>query len=781
MLKTAKDAGADNFTPSVPQYFSWINNTNEGSTEEHTLINLEFFRYLKDTYGMEIKIYAWDAGNFDGASEGYGNVNGNKFRGQYPEEYTNVVKKAAEAGIRMGLWGSPDGFGDDEETEKERFEFFVHLCRDHNFALFKLDGVCGHLREEKAGLFAEMLKECRKYSPDLIVLNHRLDLFEAEKYVTTYLWNGNETYVDVSIGNSNTCMHHRGFMFTRGHTDNLERLTEDHGVCISSYIDYFEDELIYQAFNRSLILAPETYGNPWFMRDNELPEFARIYNLHKRNADILVNGMLLPESYGANACSRGSNTKRFISTGNNSWETKTIQLKIGEETGIRTDEKVEVNIHHPVEKHLGVFSSGDTVEIQLMPFRATLIEIAAPEEAEPMLINAEYRIINESSDGTPGQIRLLECDGSDILLRKHGNESFFMKGEQVHIKEKAPLKLGTLDKITENPENGEFLYETAMFHISNDCLEKRSIDRSGATEIPQVKKARDAFFNQKLYSLRGLEAANMFDGRADTFFDSQSRTYGDSNLRIEGGCLRVDFGKEIDCDRVEIEFFAADTPTREVDIQAVPVHAEYSSDLKEWKASGNVLLTEKEAYTAEIIRHTVHTTYMLNGKKMISAYSIDDKIRYLRIAHPVDRIFAVRLIKDNAEIKPDCPVANNMQAHYRYKKTRCVMTGEFIIPEDTALPRLAVAVEGEHGSEGVYCVAESNGEFTGFTDRAPGYKANHWEHRVIDSDKNNTFYMDIPEEWQGRKIKIHAVFSDSRKAHSCRCDVYTIPSHNTDR
>ena len=182
MLKTAKDAGADNFTPSVPQYFSWINNTNEGSTEEHTLINLEFFRYLKDTYGMEIKIYAWDAGNFDGASEGYGNVNGNKFRGQYPEEYNNVVKKAAEAGIRMGLWGSPDGFGDDEETEKERFEFFVHLCRDHNFALFKLDGVCGTLRPEKADVFARMLKECREYNPDLIVLNHRLDFYEAEKH-----------------------------------------------------------------------------------------------------------------------------------------------------------------------------------------------------------------------------------------------------------------------------------------------------------------------------------------------------------------------------------------------------------------------------------------------------------------------------------------------------------------------------------------------------------------------------------------------------------------------
>ncbi len=32
--------GADETTPSLAQYFSWINNTNEGATEKQTLINL---------------------------------------------------------------------------------------------------------------------------------------------------------------------------------------------------------------------------------------------------------------------------------------------------------------------------------------------------------------------------------------------------------------------------------------------------------------------------------------------------------------------------------------------------------------------------------------------------------------------------------------------------------------------------------------------------------------------------------------------------------------------
>lgn len=777
MIKTAKDAGADNLTPSVPQYFSWINNTNEGSTEEHTLVNLDFFRYLKDTYGMEIKIYAWDAGNFDGASEGYGNLKSEKFISQYPDEYNKVVEKAKKIGIRMGLWGSPDGYGDDEQTEKERFDFFVHLCRDHNFALFKLDGVCGHLRPEKAELFADMLKKCREYSPDLIVLNHRLNLFEAEKHITTYLWNGDETYVDVLSHNKNTCMHHRGFMFTRGHTDNLERLAEDHGVCISSCIDYFEDELIYQAFNRSLILAPETYGNPWLMSDSELPKFAHIYNLHRRNAPILVNGLLLDEQYGDNACVRGTDEKRFISTGNNSWQEKTITINLGKSIGIDTDKKLEVILHHPVKKHIGTFSAGDSVEIRLMPFRATLVEIAISEKAEPVLTGAEYEIIKDMPDGTPLEVKILYCEGNSIMLRKNGTESFFMKGEKTDTREKAPRFLGALTKKEENPENGEFLYESAMFSIDNDCLEKRSLMRSGDTAIPEVKAARDAFFNQKLYRLRGLEAKNMFDGKNDTFFDSQSKTYCDNNLRIENGCLRVDFGEIFNADKVEIEFFEADTPTREVEIQSVPLIAEYSTDLKKWKSSECVNLTEKEKCTEEIIRFTVHTTYPLDGKRMISSYKISDSIRYLRIAHPVDRIFSVKLIKDKKEIPLNSPIANNMQAHYRYKKTSVVYSGEFTLPNYKETPKLTVAVEGEHGTEGVYCVLETEGKTAGFPERAPEYKANQWEHSVCNSDSNNTFYYPLPEGLEGKKVTVRAVFSDRRKAENCRCDVYLSPKH----
>ncbi|MBQ7121728.1 MAG: hypothetical protein IJO03_05630 [Clostridia bacterium] len=777
MDKTAKTAGADNRTPSIPQYFSWINNTNEGSTEEHTLVNLDFFRYLKETYGMQIKIYAWDAGNFDGASEGYGNLDGEKFRSQYPEEYKNVVAEAEKIGIRLGLWGSPDGYGDTPETQKERFDFFVHLCRDHNFALFKLDGVCGRLRPEKAGVFAEMLKECRKYSPDLVVLNHRLEFYEAEKYITTYLWNGDETYVDVLSCNKQTAMHNRGFMFTRGHTDNLDRLAEDHGVCISSSIDYFEDELIYQAFNRSLILAPEIYGNPWLMRDDELPKLARVYNLHARNAAILVDGIILPEEYGENAVSRGSKTKRFVSTGNNSWNTEKIAVKIGEETGIDTEKPVAVNIHHPYEKHLGFFRAGDTVEIELMPFRATLIELAAADEAEPMLLGCEYEIIKESKDGTPVEVKILKSDGADILLLVNDEKSVYAGSIVPAKKEKAPEFIGSLDCEEKNPADGEMLYETAMFAITNDSLESRSLRRSGETRIPQVKAARDAFFNQEYYALRGCEAKNMFDGKPDTFYDSQSKTYCDMNLRVCGGCLRVDFGSEVECDSVEVEFFSGDYPTREVDVQRVPLVAEYSADLAEWKSSETAQISVSDGdFTAKIIKFTAHTLYDLHGKRLVASYAIGGKIRYLRIENPVDRIYAVRLIKDGKEITPGEPFANNMQAHYRHRKTAVAKSAQLVLPDYESGARLAVAVEGVHGEESVYCVAEINGKSVGFPRRAPDYKANQWEHCVCSTDKNNTFFLELPDGLQGKKIKVTALFSDRRKADAV-CNVYVCDKH----
>ena len=779
MEKNARDAGADQRTPSVPQYFSWISNTNEGATEAHTLVNLDFFRYIKDTYGMQIKIYAWDAGNFDGASEGYGDLNSEKFRAQYPEGYRNVVEKAAENGIRLGLWGSPDGYGDTEEEQRERVEFFVHLCRDYNFALFKLDGVCGQLRPEKAGVFAQMLQTCRKYSPDLIVLNHRLNLYEAEPYVTTFLWNGSETYTDVLSCNQNTAMHNRAYMFGRGHVPGLSRLAEDHGVCISSSVEYFEDELVYQAFNRSLILAPEIYGNPWLLRDDELPKLARVYNLHRRNAPILVDGMVLPEErYGNCAAVRGSESKRFLSTGNNSWEPKTIVVPLTEEIGLKATGEIYVNLHHPYEQHLGCFKPGDTVEVELPPFRAVLLEVAAAEEAEPMLLGCAYEMVKEDENGVPVEVKLLKTAGGAIDLLRGSERSHFMDAQPMDILEQPPRYLGELVKVEHHPANGEFLYETAVFPINNDSLESRVRQRSGETAIPEVQAARDAFFGQRTYQLRGCEASAMFDGREDTFFDGQSRCYCDQDLRIDGGCLRVDLGREVKADAVEIVFFAADTPTREVSPQKITLTGDVSTDLAHWTVVRlDEMDTWQENVRISVPRFSKHTIYETDGRLLRVSYPVNGPMRYFRLAEPMDRIYHFRVLKDGKPLDIANAHGNNMQAHY-FKRPTCVLkSGVVQLPEDCRDAFLAIAVEGEHGDEGVYCCASLDGKYLATNKRAPDYKANIWEHRVCPASSYTTHYIPLPADAAGKQVELFASFNQWWEAEKIPCRVYLCRNH----
>ena len=118
--------GADESTPSRSEYFSWINNTNEGPTEEQTLINLAFFRWLHDEYGMELDIYAFDAGTIDG-KRFYGKVDSDRFRGQLPNGWTPMYEAAGAMGTRLGVWGGPDGFGTTPEEEAGRIEQLARL------------------------------------------------------------------------------------------------------------------------------------------------------------------------------------------------------------------------------------------------------------------------------------------------------------------------------------------------------------------------------------------------------------------------------------------------------------------------------------------------------------------------------------------------------------------------------------------------------------------------------------------------------------------------------
>ena len=743
-------AGADQLTPARAQYFSWINNTNEGTTEAQTLANLAFFQWLHDEYGMTLDIYAFDAGFVDGKLFSAILSESDRFKQQFPQGLSGVFNAAAKMGTRLGHWGGPDGFGSTPAQEKARIDMMGGLCRDYDWALYKFDAVCGELRPEKEAAFIRMMKESRAHSPDLIALNHRLPLGqEGLSLMTTSLWDGQETYIDVHVGNRTTAPHHRAGAMARGNTDHFDRLLEDHGVCISSCVDNFDDDMILQAFGRNLVLAPEVYGNPWLMRDDEFPKFARIYNLARRYRDILVNATALPEAtYGPNAVSRGDGKTRLLTLRNLTWEPVTYTISAGQEIGLASAGKVELRQLHPTEKVLGSYRFGEKCTVTVLPFRACLVLATTAGSSEIGVSGCDYEVVRDTPN-QPALIRLLGMPGTTSTVsmlpgtRKFSSASLsgkpmagLTKGEPITITfDGAPLtkpwhqKLGVLS-VTEFPKDADALYESTCFAADNNSLEARSAVRSGETTIPAVKAARDAFLNQRVFPGRGLWDRYLFDGDPATSFFVSRRERAD--LRVtDDAPLRIDFGSVIQPDKIELiipdQFSLQDLLEGEGGFEA-----QVSTDLKSWTSIP-----------------------FIHGEKNRIAIPEGTGLRYLRIPR-----FAYRISEVNAYVKGVALPrtqwrASNLFGSYTKMKFTKAWTGIVRVEENVKGAYLCVALNGKHGIEGAYAALRtSDGAYIGASDRATSFPSNPWEGATCKRDSNYTYYFPITAEMVGKNLEV---------------------------
>lgn len=743
--------GADETTLSRAQYFSWINNTNEGATEKQTLINLDFFEWMRKEYGMQLDIYAFDSGIYDGKNF-YGKVTDARHKRNFPNGFDSVYDKCKQNGIRLGVWGGPDGFGSTPEEATARKELMVALCRDYNFELFKFDAVCGPLRKEREDDFIDMMKQCRTYSPNLILLNHRLGLEKAKDYATTFLWEGKEAYIDVNAFNTTTAPHNRAGTLGRGLTPELKRLTEDHGVCLSSCLDYWEDDLILQAFNRSLILSPEIYGNPWLLADNEFPKLARIFNLHRKFAKILINAKELPASYGKYALSRGDGKTQLLTLRNLTWTPEEITLNLNEEVGLKKGGQVKVRLLHPTEKLLGSYKYGESVKVSVPAFRSMLLAVSTNSQYDEVGVEGvDFEIVKIIPNqpivikllGFPGStayIRVanlpkynkVKIDNQDVSLALMGGKSMKIKFDGEKLNEPYHRKIAELNK-TSIPEDAEALYEATVFAADNNAMEVRSLYRSGETKIPQVKAARDAFFNQSTFVNRGIWDRNIFDGNMNTRF-YPSKIKGDN--RIKQGCFRLDLGEELQVDSIILKV------NNEYELQPLMFDegnfARISSDLKKWK-------------TLTFIADT--TMKILVGEKM----------RYLKI-NPYPDAFAEVEVYSNGKKLPDGNFrASNLFADDDVMKCKAAFSDSFTLKEVAKNSYLCVAVNGEHGVEGAYAALKIDGQYVGAPNRATSYPANPWENTTVKSGSNYTYYFPLTENIKDKKIEVYVLGYDTDK------------------
>ncbi len=545
-----------------------------------------------------------------------------------------------------------------------------------------------------------------------------------------------------------TAPHHRAQAISRGLVPNLQRLTEDHGVCISSCPDYWDDDLVLQAFNRCLILAPEIYGNPWLLRDDEFPKLARLYNLHKKYRDIMVDGIVLPEEkYGVNAVSRGNNETRIITLRNLSWEPVTYQLEAGDEIGITAKGRIEIRQFHPTERIIGKFKKGSKVSIKVDPFRSCLIIASTKRINEPGIKGADYRVIrnveNEPIEievlgwpGTSATIQLqdipafatVSIDGYSIPYNKKTSKfNVVFDGEK--LTKDLTRMVGSFKKLSSVDQvNWKSLYEATVFSADNNALEVRAIQRSGWSDIPAVRAAQEAFFNQKTFVDRGIWDKNLFDGSMETGF-WQSKKYN-RDQSISGGCFRLDLSEITDIDSLVIK--TNDIFSLQPLLEGEGNYVEISTDLINWQT----------------------LTYLAGTEMTIS---IPESTRYLRFRAFPSRIVEIEGYKDAKALNRSKWRASNLFAYPDDRKLQChqIWESEFKLNEIAPNSYLCVALNGVHGIEGAYVAATIDGELVGAPDRAQSYPSNTWEYINSKSHQNYTYYIPLDESEEGKEIKVY--------------------------
>lgn len=743
-------ANADQLTPSHSLYYDYANQNGQGTNEHKILADLSFFKWMHDTYGMKLDYFLMDAGVIDNAllchpspgKAAYGSLSSPWFIRHFPDRFKNISEYARSFDCRLGLTIGPDGFGSSSKEASKRVHLMADLCRDYGFGLFKLDGCVSKIREDKEKYLEQSILKARAINADLLVTSSGLKTETVTKYLAVSDWAGQQAYTDVNEFNTVTATNHRLGSIDRPALPALDRLKDDKGVNLSSALDFWEDDLVLQAFNRNTLFSPEIFGNPWLLKDDEFPRLARIFNLHERYNEILVHGMMLPrDRYGENAVSRGDGENRLITLRNLSWLPKKYTITIDNSIGIKADGTFMVKQVFPTEKYIGRYMQGGTVEITVDPFHAALFLVTL-HSTEVDLRGCDYELI-QALPGKPVVVKLLGLPGQKVKLSWGGSEfpvttarlagsakpAFFRKGVSFRFPGSKSAndyhhKIGYLSPFSLTPEEARYIYEGSCFSADNNALEVRSLQRAGQSQVREVNLARNAFLLDSTFIDQGAWDKYAFDGERNTFFKA-GRTLASQE---KPGVFRLDLGRSEGVDQLVMEDANADFN---------PAMVEISVDLKHWTSCP----AQKEP------------------ARLVVNFPPNTIFRCMRIQGAPTRVAEIRAFHHGQQIGRSGWHASNLFGSFEDHQARQAWKYSFKVRKAGNNNYLALSVPGNYARESVYATLMVNGHLMGAADRSPSFPYNNWA-EYGDGTGNYTFYFPLTKAMLKKKLDLIVVSSD---------------------
>jgi len=552
------------------------------------------------------------------------------------------------------------------------------------------------------------------------------------------------TYTEINSSNIETARNKRACNIIEEYNPNN---TNTAGVCFSSALDNWGDELIMQVFNHNTYNMPRIYGNPWFLKDDEFSKLARINSLHQEYQKILKNAIHLPKSYGINAMSKGNKSKRLLTLTNMSWEAKYVTVRLDEEIGLNEGNRIEIRSYLPTEKIIGYFPYSQILELEVPPFRTILYYIGSPIKVDFTITGLDYLL--EKDNDKEMQLRIMEPPvraRKACIYLKERYKGFEVNGKTVSGRsiEKYRTKMtrrtnadpyyykmiGNFEQVAINPE-AETLYESTVFSSNNDALEARSIERSKRTDIEAVKNARKAFLDQDSFIENEGWDRYLFDENLNTAFavNKQILVETDSISR----CLRVDMNDKnlIDELRIIVENEEDLLPQQLGETYTV----ETSSDLVNW------------------------TTYNYTAS-LQSKIKVNSPIRYVRVPMASNRILEFEGYKNGFKQTALNWSANNLFPHPKDKQPVRIWKYNRKLRKIHSNAFLCIAIDGRHGIEGVYVTAKIDGEYVGCSNRSPSFPSNTWNKKNAVSDSNYTYFLPLEDNMGYDKIEIYVICYD---------------------